>query len=397
MTTQEKVVQIFEEYDFYVPRFDVKVGKQKLSLNIVRDIIEVSYKDNIQEMDSFDLTIFNQWEHGQQRASGGQSKEKEQMGWFKYSDETTFDPGQIVELSMGYMGKKANGTDRTKLMITGEITSLKPSFPASGQSVLSISGVNTLHRLTRKKQESHTYENLTDSQIAKQVAQRLGMDLHDEKNLIQKEPKNKYVFQNNQFDIVFLMERAHRIGYEMFVEEAEPPKRPKPVLHFHPSDKVKQVTYELHYGNSLMQFQPTLTTANQVEKVTVKGWDAKNKKPITASATRASIQNKGLGTKGRQSDIDKAVKGYEEVITDKPVHTQPEAQYLADETLKKITKDLIKASGSTMGLPELRAGTTVLLTGLGQRFSGHYFVTATTHTINDSGYMTQFECRREEN
>ena len=34
--------------------------------------------------------------------------------------------------------------------------------------------------------------------------------------------------------------------------------------------------------------------------------------------------------------------------------------------------------------------------GVGTRFSGRYFVTSTTHTIGDSGYTTQFECRREE-
>jgi phage protein D len=34
--------------------------------------------------------------------------------------------------------------------------------------------------------------------------------------------------------------------------------------------------------------------------------------------------------------------------------------------------------------------------GLGARFSGRYFVTATTHAIGDSGYTTQFECRLEE-
>jgi Bacteriophage probable baseplate hub protein len=37
-----------------------------------------------------------------------------------------------------------------------------------------------------------------------------------------------------------------------------------------------------------------------------------------------------------------------------------------------------------------------VLEGLGERFSGRYFLTATTHTIADGGYTTQFECRREE-
>jgi phage protein D len=49
-----------------------------------------------------------------------------------------------------------------------------------------------------------------------------------------------------------------------------------------------------------------------------------------------------------------------------------------------------------VGLPDLRAGSVVYIDGLGERFSGRYFVTSTTHAISDSGYTTQFECRREE-
>jgi hypothetical protein len=38
----------------------------------------------------------------------------------------------------------------------------------------------------------------------------------------------------------------------------------------------------------------------------------------------------------------------------------------------------------------------VAITGIGARFSGLYFVTATTHTIDDSGYVTEFNARRED-
>ena len=41
------------------------------------------------------------------------------------------------------------------------------------------------------------------------------------------------------------------------------------------------------------------------------------------------------------------------------------------------------ATGTTVGLPDLRAGQRVRIKGVGSRFSGTYFVTKTTHTIND--------------
>jgi phage protein D len=59
-------------------------------------------------------------------------------------------------------------------------------------------------------------------------------------------------------------------------------------------------------------------------------------------------------------------------------------------------KEMVKASGTTVGLPDLRAGQRVLISGIGSRLSGIYFVTDTTHTIGDSGYTTRFNARRED-
>jgi uncharacterized protein len=78
------------------------------------------------------------------------------------------------------------------------------------------------------------------------------------------------------------------------------------------------------------------------------------------------------------------------------VTSKTEAKKLAVETLENIAKDMVKATCSTVGVPDLRAGGIIMIQGVGKRFSGRYFVTATTHTIGDSGYTTQFECRREE-
>ena len=68
-----------------------------------------------------------------------------------------------------------------------------------------------------------------------------------------------------------------------------------------------------------------------------------------------------------------------------------------------LTLALVGACGDTPTEPapaftqtDLRAGSVLELEGLGQRYSGRYFVTATTHSIGDDGYTTQFNCRREE-
>jgi phage protein D len=103
-----------------------------------------------------------------------------------------------------------------------------------------------------------------------------------------------------------------------------------------------------------------------------------------------------VGSRGGESTIEQSFNQRKEIVVDRPIHSKKEAETLALETLERISKDMVKGTGSTVGLPDLRAGSVVMMGGLGTRFSGRYFVTSTTHAISDSGYTTQFECRREE-
>ena len=86
----------------------------------------------------------------------------------------------------------------------------------------------------------------------------------------------------------------------------------------------------------------------------------------------------------------------EERVVDEPVCSQKEADERARGILLERSKDLVKASGTCVGLPDLRAGQQVKIAGLGARFSGEYFITDTTHTISEAGYITKFNGRREE-
>lgn len=380
----EDVIPIYKGQDFYVPHFQIKLRERPLNPKVVHDILRVTYKDSITEIDSFEITI-NNWneEH--------RTFEKVRKRTFKYSDQKLFDPGQKVEVWMGYYGQ-----NRLRLMLKGEITSLRPTFPASGASTLAVGGLNLLHRLRRPKQRTDSYKNLTASQIARRIGKRLGVDIKPDSPPPGETPHG-YLFQDNLYDINFLIGLAQRMGYDLFViESGRNGKSEESTLYFGPSENVQRVTYELIYGASLIQFTPNLSTANQVGKVTVRGWDRRNKKRIDYTAERKEIRTQGVGARGGQSALESSFHNREEIITDIPVESKAEAKRLATRTLENISKDMIKGSGSTVGLPDLRAGSVVYIKGLGERFSGRYFVTATTHTIDDSGYKTQFECRREE-
>jgi uncharacterized protein len=371
-----KAPPVLQSQDFYVPAFEVKVGERPAKRDVIHDITQVTYKDSLTEVDSFDITI-NNWDSAKRQ--------------FKYVDQSLFDPGQKVELWMGYFGK-----DNLRLMLKGEITSLRPDFPSGGQPTLVISGLNLMHSF-RRKQETKVYRKTTDHDIARKIQSRLGLEIKLEANAVGASQNYDYIFQDNQYDILFLIERARYIGYDLFIiEEGERGNSGPSRLYFGPSNRVKRVSYDLEYGRTLIDFHPNLDIANQISKVTVQGWNPVTKQRINESVNRKQVDIKGLNCAERQSTIDKYLEKREEVINNKPVNSATEARTLAKETLEKIVKNMVTASGSVVGLPDLRTGSILRIRGLGECFSGRYFVTGTTHTIGSSGYTTQFNCRLEE-
>ncbi|MGY1636833.1 phage late control D family protein [Geodermatophilus sp. SYSU D00742] len=367
---------IYADQDFYVPAFELRLRGASAPRDVIRDVTQVSFKDSLIDVDSFDVTI-NNWD-ADSRA-------------FKYSDDYLFDPGTQVELWMGYHDSSL------QLMITGEVVELRPSFPASGQPTLTIHGMNLLHRL-RKEQRSRSYVDKTDTEIATLIAADLGVTLAPASaDVRMREPRNAYLVQDNAYDIVFLLDRARRIGYELRVDEIGTDGTVQSRrLVFAPSTTVARPTYELRYGQSLIEFQPNLSTANQVGSVVVRGWDAANKKSFEHTATLDDLKTRGLGPQGRNATLYRSFQDRKEVIATAVVGSKAEAEQLALETLQLIAKGLVTGSGSVVGLPDLRAGSVVMISGIGTRFDGRYFVTETTHTIGDGGYTTQFGFRREE-
>jgi phage protein D len=385
-----------QQGDFYVPRYEIKIAGANLPLNVLRDVIQVTYKDNIKELDSFELTI-NNWDAKQQNFKYVGAETTDSLA--KNPLHQLFNPCRHeVAVFMGYGG-------HLQLMLNGNFTTMEPNFPASGGPTLTVRGLNVLHQL-RTKQYSYAWTKKTESQIAKDLEKLpdpdhkgkkrfpLPVEINERSLDVRNEEQIEYVAQTNQYDIDFLLARARRIGYVVFImKEENKPER----LYFGPSDAnhpgLRPVTFELRWGTSLIDFKPTLTTANQVRSVTVNGWNRATRKPITG---KASLDEPRFRLNGDLHKLLEKCDAREERVVDEPVFTQKEADERARAILLTRSKDLVKASGTCIGLPDLRAGQLVRIANLGVRFSGDYFITETTHTINDSGYITKFSARRED-
>lgn len=391
--------------DFYVPRYEIKIAGVSLPQNVLRDVIQVTYKDSIKELDSFELTV-NNWDAGRRgfKYVGSETKDSLDEKSSKFNPlHRIFEPCRHpVEVFMGYGGK-------LNLMLEGNFTTVEPNFPSGGASTLAVRGLNVLHQL-RTKQYTYSWVMEKESNIAKSFEKlpdpdhrgkkRFPLPVEINKEALSKEERIEYVAQNNQYDIEFLLGRARRIGYVVFIKGVEKDQRGRVLkpkrLYFGPSDANPpdlRPTFELKWGLSLIDFKPTLTTANQVKSVTVNGWDRSTRKPIVG---RASLDDKKFSLNGDLHKLLAKCDAREERVVDEPIFTQKQANKRAEAILLDRSKELVKASGTCVGLPALRAGQRVLIGNVGMRFDGEYFVTETTHTIGESGYTTKFSARRED-
>lgn len=382
---------------FYVPRFELKINQSGLPSDVLRDITQITYKDNVKEIDSFEMTV-NNWDAYLRifKYAGGDppppTSPLPRAEW--EARQKLFEPcGKNVEVKYGYVNEMVT-------MMTGNFTTMEPNFTSSGAATLAVRGLNVLHQL-RKKQYTYAWTNMTISQVAENLGtltdkktgkKRFPLRIDAKHDQRADETPETYISQDNQYDIDFLLYLARRRAYDVVVERDSKGE----YLYFGPPKSkgaARVVDYELSWGKSLVEFKPTLTTANQIKSVTVRGWNRRTKQPIAETVT---IDDPKLNKNKDLKELLGKCDAREEEVVNEPVFTPAQARDRAYAILADRNHDIIKCGGTTVGLPELRAGRHVAITNLGSRFSGIYFITESTHTIDSNGYTTRFSGRRED-
>lgn len=332
--------------------FFIKIDGDDAPEQLMDNLVEVTVEDSIHLPDMFAIRLHDP-----------------ELHWV---DSQTLAEGKVVEIS----AVAREGT-RPEKLFTGEITAVEPDFGADGIPALTIQGYDRSHRLHRGRQ-TRSFVQMTDSDIAQRIAQEEGLtgevdatrQVHD------------YVFQNNETNMAFLYGRAVRIGYEIYVEDR--------TLHF--SEVGDDAGPTLEWGANLRSFRPRLSTARQESEVVVRGWDPKTKRAIVGRATSGEGAPKiGESRSGSELASEAFQKDGKLLVADRPVSDQTEAEGLAQAIFDEQASSFVKATGVATGNPRLRAGKVVEIEAVGDRFSGRYQLTATTHTYRAEEYVTRFE------
>ena len=290
-------------------------------------------------------------------------------------DKIAGDPQSPFNLTNKVEIKAANAQENKTSLIKGEITALEPQFNEGIVPELVVRGYDLSHRLYRET-KSQAFINKKDSDLAEEIAQKANLSPEVEST----HTVYDHIFQHNQSDLSFLMQRAWRIGFECFVDDEK--------LYFRsPSAETPGVT--LKYGEDLLSFYPRMTLAEQVDEVVVKGWDVDKQEAIVGKAQEGNLYPDIKEEKDGAAWANGFGKG-NLIIVDQPVFSQAEANTLATARLNELSGAFVQAEGVAYRRPELKAGKWIKLEGLGERFSGKYLVTAVTHVYSPDGLRSHF-------
>ncbi len=333
----------------HVSDFYLKLDGADAPPELVRDALEITVENSLHLPDVATLIINDRR--------------------LKWVDDQRLTPGKTLVVNV-----RDNRT--TETIFDGEIVEVEPHFGAEGVQVV-VRAFDRLHRLARGRQ-ARTFLNVTDGDIITQIAGEAGLQTQVDATT----RVHDYVVQWNQTNLEFLRERAAALGYLLYVDGrklccVKPPAARAPV--------------ELKWGEDLVAFRPRLSTIDQVNEVTVRGWDPQKKEAVIGRETNGAV-TPAIGVSEKGGALAKKAFNItaKDLLIESAVRSQSEAEQIAKAVLNQHESRYIEADGTASGNPKIKAGAAVKISNIGNRFSGTYVVTSATHRYNAAGYATDF-------
>jgi len=317
----------------------------------IEDLLEATIENSLHLPDMATLVLYDQ-----------------KLSWV---DDARLAPGKALQVL--FRSGKIQHT-----VFDGEIVEIEPNFDRGIQR-LTIRAFDRMHRLARG-QHARSFMNVSDSDLVRKLAEEVQLSAQVDTTAT----VHPYVFQQNESNLTFLQRRAAALGYLLYVQGK---------TLYCKAPRSTQAAVTLEWGQTLNEFHPRLTTIEQIETLEARGWDPAQKQPVVSTVSASA--GIGLAKTGQPGNGGTLVQSAFHMSTrllvaDRPVRTQAQADQLARAAANRQAGRFIEAEGSCYGNPKLVAGVPVSITKVGQRFSGTYFATSTTHTYSIDGYQTSF-------
>ncbi|HEY0360436.1 MAG TPA: VgrG-related protein [Mycobacteriales bacterium] len=281
---------------------------------------------------------------------------------------------------------QASGPGVPVPLVSGEVTALETELGADGVHSV-VRGLDHSHRLFRGRRVE-AYVQMTASEVAAKVATRAGLK---KGKMDSGGPVLEHVGQDGINDWDFLRRLADEVGAEVTVTDGALDFRTPTDAAKAPSGQAgsREDPLVIERGANLVSLRATVTSADQVPEVEVRGWDVEGKRPFVAVAPAATRSAKLDG-------IDPATLGktFGSPSWPEPVSrygNQQQCTFAAKAVAERLAGSFAELDGVIRGNPVVHAGTAIALTNLGESFDGRYTLSATRHEFTpEQGYLTSF-------
>jgi phage protein D/phage baseplate assembly protein gpV len=269
----------------------------------------------------------------------------------------------------------ATGAPATTSIFKGQIAAVEPEFGQQGV-VISIRAYDKAHKLNRQR-KTRTFQQVSASDMVSKIANESGLQPKAKSTGV----VHEFFQQSNETDWDFIWRLALMHDYEVVVRDT--------TLEFRPANEGKDGTVELQYQQSMLSFRPRMSGVQQPSTVNIRAWDPKNKQAVTGSASNPQTSSQAGVPR---ASVSKDLGGGTTAIADRVAANNGEANALAKATLGRMADAYFEADGVAVGNPAIKAGVKVNVKGVGQKFSGSYTVTSSTHHYRGAiGYQTLFQ------
>lgn len=381
-------------------------GKE-IRVDLTNRILSFQYEDNERKSDKATWTIDN--------------------FDFKMFDDPIWRPGNIVNITWGYPGNMSPTRSVCIHKTTGALT-LTVEAIESGTAIM-----NELDR-------SQTYENVSYSDVVKIIAERNGFG-PDFRFIEDTGEKKEVITQARMTDSQMIRRMAAKVGFQYFVDWDG--------LHFHRRDMGNIPIREYRYYSGDQSGREDILSINiesdvyrRLDAVRAKGYDPFRKALYEYFAANGTVDRKGnqpatdataptseLVKLNRKLVIDEGTvisgeNGEFEILKaedgefigryletgkvgpladigggnvgkgDKHVHTihvSGDIDNIRKEATKRYRRAVehtIKMQITVIGDPLLVAKTNVIISNIGKRLSGKYYIKKVMHVISNSGGYT---------
>jgi phage protein D len=273
-------------------------------------------------------------------------------------------------------------------LLTGEVTALEADADRNGRT-LRVRGYDAAHRLQRNRRVAG-YPNMTASDIVRKLATQNTLqvgkidstptvyEMATQPNVTDWDFMSRLALEN---DVYLYVDRTGKLQFTARRDASGAPAD---------TTTSEKSPYVLQFGANALRCRVGVTSAGQVNTVTVRGWDVPTKRTLTAQVPATKTD----GTKIDVTPAEVTTKFGKAALTDSdvPYTTQSQVQHAATALADDVASSFAEMEVAVTGTPELGPGVPVALNGAGRPFEGKYTVTSARHVF-ESGqqYLTWVE------